>query len=311
MWPCRPPASACSLGAFCPAPSQALTRLRTSSLPPCLSVFQELLPGHSLPTRHHTHDLGAPGSSSGGQGRNTHFLLTIPARPATVGHICFRLLRSTPQVPMCGEHSMCWGEAWALGSHGTSDPKASGGDACQWGDQAGSPFLPPGDPWDLRSRGSRCDKCREPEAPVSEAEGPGSSFSASACFPVHALCCPARAQGPRLAKAPLHPPCQPSRWHLSPPLLELGGGGAGGRTGVPPQPVCPQSTSRAGCRGHHCPQKGRPRPQSQRQRWLEPHQHQATRPCLGTTRRGNLARGQAGRLRLAPTSSAQKGQLRP
>ena len=69
------------------------------------------------------------------------------------------------------------------------------------------------------------------------------------------------------------------------------------RTGVPPQPVCPQSTSRAGCRGHHCPQKGRPRPQSQRQRWLEPHQHQATRPCLGTTRRGNLARGQAGRLR--------------
>lgn len=88
-------------------------------------------------------------------------------------------------------------------------------------------------------------------------------------------------------------------------------GGAGGRTGVPPQPICPQSTARAGCRGHHCPQKGRLRPQSQRQRWLEPHQHQATRPCLGTTRRGNLARGQAGRPRLAPTSSAQKGQLRP
>lgn len=122
-WPCRPPASPCSLGALCPAPSQALTRLRASSLPPSGSCRL----ASSLPTWHHTHALGAPGSSGGGQGRNTHFLLTIPARPATVGHICFQLLSSTPQVPMCGEHSTCWGEAWALGSHRTSDPKASGG----------------------------------------------------------------------------------------------------------------------------------------------------------------------------------------
>ena len=37
----------------------------------------------SLPTRHHTCTLGAPGSSGRGQGRNTCFLLIIPARPAT------------------------------------------------------------------------------------------------------------------------------------------------------------------------------------------------------------------------------------
>lgn len=190
-------------------------------------------------------------------------------------------------------------------------PQGFWGDACRRGDQVGSPFLPSGDLWDLRLRGSRCDKCREPEAPLSEAEGPGSSFSASACFPSIPCAALPRAQGPRLAKAPLHPPCQPSRGHLSPLLLEHGGGGAEGRTGVPPQPICPQSASRAGCRGHHCPQKGRLRPQSQRQRWPEPRQHQTTRSCLGTAPRGNLARGQAGRLRLAPTSSAQKGQLRP
>ena len=68
--------------------------------------------------------------------------------PCQAGHICSRLLRPNTQVPMCGEHSACWGEAWALGRHGASDSKASGGNECRQGNQAGSPFLPRGDPWD-------------------------------------------------------------------------------------------------------------------------------------------------------------------